>query len=474
MEVVLGIDLGTSYFKLALVDRAGTLRGLGRVFVPKDEGDGTRCELPVERFWNLLREGLSQACREGGVQPSDICAVAYSSQANSFLLLDASDEPLTPLVLWPDHRDTPVAPSIRELFQRDDFLLTTGLGIDAGPGLCVSKLAWFRKHQPNIWSRTRRVMTISDYLSFALTGRTVGDMGTAALMAVLDLKGHRWWEEALGALKLSRSLLSDVLVPGTVAGVVQGDVAQSMGLRPGIPFAVGSLDHHVASTGVGHIAQMSESTGTVLACLHSTREYRPRPDCCLGPGFGSGEYYELAFNDNGAVGMEWYQRRFAPDHSLPELDSLAESVAPGCDGLIALPEAFKEDGLGGFRHVTVRHGHGHFIRALMESTAFSLSRLVGHLRGDDLPARIAATGGGARSSVWLQIKADVLGVEVVTALCREPACLGAGMLAAMAAGWFQSLADAGRSWIAIEQRFTPDAARSRAYAEWAQQYRQEL
>ena len=121
MEYVLGIDLGTSYFKVGLFDRSGELCGFGRVFVSKDTDNGGRCELPVDRFWSLLRQALGQARKQAQAQAEDIRGAAYSSQANSFLLLDKKDEPLTPLILWPDSRVEKVDPAVKKLWRRDDY-----------------------------------------------------------------------------------------------------------------------------------------------------------------------------------------------------------------------------------------------------------------------------------------------------------------------------------------------------------------
>ena len=328
MELFLGIDLGTSYFKAGLFDTNGVLRGLGRKFVEKDTGDGVKCELPVDYFWSLLQQCIAEAYQQAKVKPEDIKAVSYSSQANSFLLLDNNDEPLTPLILWPDSRVEKVDPAVQELWHRDDFLKTTGLGVSNSAQFCVAKLRWFQQNQPNLWSRANRIMTISDYLTFTLTRRTVGDTGTASLLGLLDLQKQQWWDDALQMLGLSLSQLSTPLKPGTVAGELNNDGAQHLYLKTGIPFALGSLDHHVAAigAGAGQITDLSESTGTVLACLHYSKEYHPKADCCMGPGLCGYNYYQLAFNDNGAGSLEWYQKRHATNLSINELMQMAASV----------------------------------------------------------------------------------------------------------------------------------------------------
>ena len=115
MDLVLGIDLGTSYFKLGLFDRSGDLRGLGRVATPTKTPNGSICEVPVNDFWSSLRSGLATALQQASARAEDIRAMGYSSQANSFLLLDGHDRPLTPLILWTDVRTGTVTPDAKRV-----------------------------------------------------------------------------------------------------------------------------------------------------------------------------------------------------------------------------------------------------------------------------------------------------------------------------------------------------------------------
>lgn len=468
MDLVLGIDLGTSYFKLGLFDRDGALRGLGRVAVDKETGDGTLCELPVARFWALLRKGFTQALEQAGASGSQVKAVAYSSQANSFVLLDRRGEALTPLILWPDRRAGKLPPELEAFALDPAFMSMTGIGVAPSPQFCIPKLHWLRHHEPAAWAQTHLVLNICDYLTFALTGRAASDMGTSALLGLLDLRHGAWWPSALQAAGLEAGQLPEPLRPGTCAGRVCAEGAERLGLTPGAPLAVGSLDHHVAAlgAGVGQVAEFSESLGTVLACLHYTQDYAPRPACCLGPGLGGYAFYELAFNNHGAGVLERYQSRHASGESLADLDRAAAGVAPGSDGLLAGPGACAGLGLEGFSNLKPEHHHGHCFRALMEGISLHLVDIVGTLCGDRVPARIAATGGGARSDVWLQLQADLLGVEVVRTVCREPACLGAALLCAQHAGWFSTLEQACQAWISVDRVFRPQPVAQQAYAAW--------
>jgi xylulokinase len=432
MELVLGVDLGTSYFKLGLFTPQGRLCGLGRVKVPKRTDDSNRCELSVELFWATLKEGLVQALEQAQATPKDIQAVSYSSQANSFLLLDANDQPITPLVLWPDLRAKELEPKLSQFWARADFLSTTGKGV-MGPESYAAKLLWFQKEAPDLWARSARVMSISDYFTFGLTGQYVGDQGTASLLGIWDLPNGRYWPEALEILSLTPEQLSQPLSPATVAGSVTSVGAKLLGLLQEIPLAVGSLDHHMAAigAGVGEIADCSESTGTVMACLNYQPTYQPRKDCVMGPAHLGKGFYQLAFDGDGTGTLDWYKNSYAPNYTYDELSQQAQSISPGADGLIAKSHAQSYPELTGFENVSDRHHHGHFVRAIMEQKARLLKKLVDQLCDSKPPDRIIATGGGARSDVWLKIKSEIIGVEFVTTSCEEPACRGAATFASM-------------------------------------------
>ena len=192
----------------------------------------------------------------------------------------------------------------------------------------------------------------------------------------------------------------------------------------------------------------------------------------MGPGTCGEGYYQLAFDGNGAGGLEWYQQTRAPGISIPKLVEMAEGVPPGSAGLFAMPSCSQYSGLEGFRGVRPEHSHGHFVRAIMESTAATLAALVRRLCGADRPGRIVATGGGARSDLWLQIKADLLGTELVSTQCEEPACMGAAMLAAAAAEWFANPRDASAAWAAAGRSFAPRVTEQGFYASWYERHLQ--
>ncbi len=455
MTLLLGIDLGTSYFKVGLFDESGALRGLGRVAVSARAPQPGRVELAVETFWELLRRGLATALAEAGATAGQIAGVAYSAQANTFLLLDARDAALTPLVLWTDTRATELGDSWRQFTLTEEFGRMAGF-TGSSANAAAAKWRWFQKHQPEVWARTRSVMTVSDYFTFALTGERVGDAGTAALLGTFDLHAQAWWPEALAHYALADKQLSRPLRPGSPAGKTTAAATQLLGLPAGLPFAVGSLDHHVAAlgSGVGSVADAGISTGTVLAAIALTGKVRPQVRCYHGLHFTGAGFFRLVFDPAGAGQLEEFQQKFAPDRSVDQLIALAEKSPAGARP-VHLPRAGDSE-----------EDQAIFTRFILERIAFDQRRLLQRLQ-DDAPVRsVVASGGAARSSVWLQIKADLLGIPVRSQVAPESACLGAAMLASVAAGVHANLPAAARTMGHAGREYLPDPARATVYRDW--------
>ncbi|HBE43214.1 MAG TPA: hypothetical protein DDW27_18835 [Bacteroidales bacterium] len=458
MGLFLGLDLGTSYFKAGLFDEKGRLKGLGRQPVPKYTGDGTICELSVSVFWKTLRDCVEEAMQSAYTTPGDILALSYSSQANSFILLDNRDQHITPLILWPDKRaeKTNLPHWISQ--NKEEFINKTGFGIDPNYELSVSKIYWFQKERPEIWERVNRLLSISDYLTYELTGGSFSDTSTASLTGLLDVTAGQWWDKSLRSFNLSSDYLSLPLRTGIFAGVLTRSGAKLIGLKSGIPYFMGGLDHHCAAIGCGVplTNSISESTGTVLACVSYSRAFSPQPYRFIAPGLSSGDFFQMAFNDNGAYSLEWYQKTFASEYSIAELLEMAKHINKGSEELVALPCAYKSQGLTGFRNITPAHNHGHFVRALLESTAASLACLIRSVRDPHFSGEVISTGGGAKSDLWIKIKADILKTVFLIPECNETACLGAAMIGAKGTGEFGDWNELTEKWIRFKEIVKPE------------------
>lgn len=432
MPLYLGIDLGTSYFKVGLFDAAGVRKGLGRVRIETSEPAAGQCVLSVDAFWRLLRTACRQALADANVSAAEIAAVSYASQANSFVLLDSTASPLTPIIIWTDARGEPVEPELAQFADSDAFHATVGFRGVAGQ-YALAKWRWFARVHPELWARAAHVMTISDFLTFALTGERVGDASTAAFLGLYDLHRHGWWAEALAVAGVSRRQLSTPLRPGQPCGRTTAQADELLGVPVGIPFAVGGLDHHVAAigAGVGWVADASISTGTVLAALTLVDTVVPTRGCYHGPHVGGHRFYRLAFDPAGASQLESYQRQHAPDKSITELIALAE-------------EASHRGSHGSSPFDAGKSNHGVEVLRIFQRLAQTQGELLRRVLLGSPARAIAATGGGAQSAFWMQITARELGVPLVGQATSELACLGASMFAAASAGEFHDINEASR------------------------------
>ena len=475
MSFFLGMDLGTSFFKAGVFDETGKMHGLGRYPVKKNRSDGNICELNALLFWKTLHLAIQQAIKDANISPKQINALSYSSQANSFILLDEFDTPLTPLILWNDERVVNESVQLKELLSRQDFLYKTGLGISPGKHSLIAKIGWIQSQQPHLWKKVRRIMSISDYLVFVLTANLISDMSTSSMTGLLNVQEGEWWRDALDATGIDKKQLSNLSNVGNPVGHLTGKGAELVGLSPGILMFSGGLDHHMVAIGAGipYSGNISESTGTVLACVNYRNEYKPLPGVNIARGLDENHYFQMAFNTNGAMALDWYQSNHAPDFSIPELVAMAEKVTPGCEGLVAKPSANKYEGLKGFTGVNNNHTHAHFVRAILESTSLSLGELMKDLNGQETTA-IVPSGGGARSRLWLQIKANMLNRAFLLPDSGELACKGAAMLSIVGTSFFKSMDEAIQNQKLFKETIYPDPVQQKKYKAWINDIKKQL
>jgi xylulokinase len=253
-----------------------------------------------------------------------------------------------------------------------------------------------------------------------------------------------------------------------VVGVITAGAAAATGLQVGTPVVGGAGDQAANAVGVGAVAPGigAMSVGTSGVVFVPTARPAIEPDgllsafCHAVPGM----WHLMGVTMSAAGSLKWLREELAPDRSWDELTALAEPIPPGSEGLLFLPYLSGErtphpDPLarGAFVGLTVRHGLGHMVRAVLEGVAFSL-RDVFELVSATAPDRLRelrASGGGTNSTLWKQIIADVLGVPISLTRTAEGVASGAGILAAVGAGWYPSVGEACDAMVKVTATTTP-------------------
>jgi len=473
----LGLDVGGTGAKAGVFDAAGRRLGQGHVtYVPSVSPEG-HAEISIERIYEAARDAARQAVAEAGVP---VAALAISSQGQTFVSLDASDRPLHPAILWYDSRASKEA---EELRARVASLGAPELARGITAIAVAPKIRWLRRYCPKAMERARRYLLLPDYLNYRLTGEAVTDPSTASSTGLYAYDLPDYPPAALAAAEIDRAQVARIQPSGTSVGRVRPEMAAEWGLSPETLVGVGTNDQYAGALGVGNCRPgiLSETTGTCLALVTLARRLpEPMPPGLLGGRFPIPEYYfALAYSKTAGLVLEWFRRVLASGKSMAELDAMAAGVLPGSRGVVMLHHF---DGMvsprpnpgarGAFLGLSLSHTAADLYRSILESIAFSLRENL-ELLGDvglrvDV---IRAIGGGARSDLWLQMKADLCGLPVERPEVTEAATLGSAMLAATGAGRYASLAEASDRCYRAARTFAPNGRAQQQYQEAYAAYR---
>jgi len=482
---ILVVDLGTTYFKTTLFDRNGRLCDTCRLAPPVKKGTGPICrngrvgashkldlspfslELDVDGFEGAISGGIAELGdrTRGGL--ADVEAITFATQTNSFVLLDAGDRPLTPIILWPDRRAADLEPEVCRRCALPEFAATTGIP-QVNCQFMLAKLLWLRQHYPDIWKQTAKLCLISDYLTLLLTGRHVTEAGAAGLTGLLDIHRCRWWPETVSRFEISEHWLPEVVRAATDLGPIDSSAAQRFGLPETCRFVVGCLDQYAGAIGSGNVepGTISETTGTVLATVQCADRFVADLGRAVfqGPAFRDRLFWRMAFGDVSANYLHWYRDQLPGRPDFDQLTVSAGQIEPGAGGLKLRTDVALSDAKSAsvFEGMTPRHTPGHAVRCIMEAVAWSLGDQVTALSRGVLPTEIRSTGGAARSDVWLQIKADVLGIAMTATECAEPTSLGAAILAE-AALCETDVRSVAQQWVRLRSPHRPDPQRQQLY-----------
>jgi xylulokinase len=431
MVKVLTFDLGTTYFKVCLFDDDAKLVARSRVAVPVQRPTADRAELPVAAFCRVLAGAVQDVSRQVN-NLRDVSRIGFSTQANSFTLLDERSEPLLPFLLWTDRRARDTVDPLIDLMAQPEFFSLTGVA-ELDHLFLTAKFHWLHRFQPQIVSRARRLCCIGDYLVWWLTGNHLTEAGAAGLTGLVDIHRLLYRADALRRIELPIEWLPEILRAGREAGPIRSERIEEWGLAEDCRLSMGCLDQYAGAIGAGNTQSggVSETTGTVLATVHCTDSWSDahRPGVFRGPSFAEGMYYEMVFSELSAGVLERYRNALPDRPSFAELDMMASAVPAGAEGLRLQQDAARRSAEDMFLNRTAKHHRGHEVRTILEAVACELNRQVKLLCGEYKPAVVRAAGGGANSKLWLKIKSDTLDCPVQAVDCPEPTSLGAAMLA---------------------------------------------
>jgi len=492
---VLAIDLGTSGPKAAVVDAAGRTPGTARAWVETVVGPGGVAEQDPLLIWEAVKSAAVAALAASGVDREDVVAVICSSQYSSIVGVDRDGLPTSNLVLWQDHRGT--KKDLRRLptFPRrvDSPLdLLRWLRVHGLPpiadGLSLAHMRHLKFSRPDVYERTAWLLEPMDYVTMRLTGRATANQASAFMYLMTDnrrLDITDYEPRLVAASLIDREKLPELVPMDAIVGTLLPDVADELGLSPRTSVVTGLNDTQAGGVGSGaftgtHAAVSVGSTSVMITHVDFKRT-DVRNGILSMPSPVPDTYFVMAENGMAGAALERFLTNivYGSDHfsdaaghdRYEALQRVAGGVPAGSDGLLFLPwlsgsMAPSEDGQmrGGFLNISTRTTRGDMARAVLEGVSQNLRWVRGPVQAfaKRTFSHYSIYGGGARSDLWCQIMADVLGAPVHQLdNCDYTVSVGAGLLA------FERLGDLGFDDISAQVRtrrvFDPDPRNTATY-----------
>lgn len=494
-QYLIGVDLGTSAVKAALYTAAGALVAQAGAEIPLYHPQPGVVEQENDDFYAAAAQTVSRCLSASGIDPRRVAAIAFDSQMAGIGSITDDFRPATRFDSWLDMR---CQPYIEQLDKHHGDRITRLTGC---PPTCNHgpKMLWWQHEQPDAFRRIARFVTPAGYVA----GRMAALRGEGAFMdytfihfsAACDAQAGAWSGELCALLGLDQNKLARIVAPWDIIGEVSAVAARDFGLAPGTPIAAGAGDTAAGALGAGIVraGMLFDTAGTAAVLAGCTDRFTPdvgHRALLLMRSVLPGLWNPLAYTAGGGLALRWFRDQFynslhgqpqpAADDLYDAMAAAAEGIAPGADGLFFSPHLGgricpAEPAMrGAWIGFSWGHTQAHFLRAVLEGVAFEYAyylRILRKLLPELELTEARVIGGGARSRVWNQIKADVLGVPFQPLQRSEFATWGCALIAGHAVGLFPDLAEAAARTTAPQgQPAQPHPQRSAVYQPLADEY----
>ncbi|MDA1190979.1 MAG: xylulokinase [Candidatus Poribacteria bacterium] len=491
MDLLIGVDIGTSGTKSILINERGDLLASATEEYPLSTPRPKWSEQDPEHWVQATIHTIRQVIDKSGVKADDIKGLGFSGQMHGLVLLDANHRVLRPAILWNDVRTTDQCRYITETLGNETLLNETCN--PALEGFTAPKILWVRDHEPQVYERARHVLLPKDYVRFRLTGDVAMEVSDAAGTLLFNVRERRWSKKVLDGLQIPTEWMPPAYESVDICGRVTAEIADKTGLKAGTPIVGGGADNACGAVGTGIVSagKVSASLGTsgvVQAHLDEPSAdpaMRAHTFCHAVPN----KWYTMGVMLSAAGAFRWFRDALCQPEKWQEdniganaYDLLTQQAAEapvGSEGLIFLPYLTGErtphadaNAKGVYFGLTLRHGKNEITRATMEGITYGMRDSLEIIRSLGVNvSEIVATGGGAKSNFWRQMQADIYNAPVVTITQAEGPAFGAAILAGVGTGVFESCEAAAEALITPDSRVEPDAKRAAIYDRYYRVYR---
>jgi len=488
---LLGLDVGTTGAKAVAFDLGGGILGQAYQEYPwLHLGEG-KVEMEPEKVWEAVKVVVQAATREaGGRDP--VRAIAVSSMGEGVTAVDREGNPLRNSIVSFDSRTEEQVGWWEENMGRERIFGITGMGLH--PMYTINKVMWIKKHEPEIYAQASRFLCFEDFAIFKLCGEAMIDYSLAGRTMAFDVVKGCWSREMLEAAGIEERLLAKPVPSGTVAGKIRREVADELGLREDVAIVTGGHDQPCGALGTGVVSggMAVNSTGTV-ECVTAAFEKPLLSDSMLRYNFccyhhaNPGMYLTIGFSFTGGSLLRWYRDNLGWEESEEAertgrdvYEVIISKATAGPVDLFVQPHFtvtanpwFDPHSTGAILGLTLATSKGDIIKAMLEGLGYEMRLIMTLLEECGVGIReLRCIGGGAKSPIWLQLKADLFGREVKTVEVSEATCLGAAILAGVGIGEYANAAEAARELVKVKETYEPRPELAEEYERRFEIYRQ--
>ncbi len=484
---LIGIDIGTTNVKSVLFHEDGTKIAEHSMEYPLRLVKPGWAEQDPRDWWEAAAATLVRVTAESGVDKKDIAGIGVSSQAPTLIPVDRDGNVLRNALIWMDRRSQPETDFLEQRIGSQKVKRITGNRID--PYYLSSKILWYKKHEPELYQKTNKILQINGYINYMLTGEVTTDISHASLMGVYDVKQNRWSGELAELIGYDTDLFPPVYENAHVIGTVCEKAAELTGLSTSTAVVCGTVDGAAATLEAGavEIGDAVEMTGTSTVlniCTDRWRDpgllfemYHGLKDMLMICGASSATGASLKwFKDNLYRGEETEN----PEQCSPyeQMNQKAAGAKAGSNKLIFLPYMAGERSpvwdsyaRGVFFGLNLNTKPEEMIRAILEGSAYSLRHNIDEAKKIGVTIReLRSVGGGSKSDIWLKIKASVLNMPVVVPDISTGAPFGGAIIAGSGLGIYKNPGKFAKEVTKIRKIVEPDEEWNKVYNELYEAY----
>jgi xylulokinase len=470
----LALDVGTTSVKAAAIAEDGAALAEARAGYGTSRPDPGHVEQDPEAWWGATVEAVRRLLSGDGVEAAEVAGVGLSGMAATHVLLDHDGRVLRPAILWQDMRAVREAEELVGALGEARIRAAFGADLPLTAAAQAARMLWLARHEPQVWERTAAILGAKDYVAFRLTGELATDPTSVSGFA--SLVDGRLAPDMAHATRTDPALLPPVLPPHGVAGVMTAAAAEATALPAGTRVVIGMMDSWCAMVGSGvrGTGDAFDTAGTAeVVGVAGPRCPRTTTATIYRLPFLTGVDVIYGVTQCGTDAFTWYAELLgqSSQEGFERLGAAAAAVPPGSGGLLFLPHLEGERSpfsdaraRGSFLGVHRRHGEGQLARAVLEGVAYSVRHVLEASEAEaGLEAQaLVVAGGGAKSRLWNQIKADVLQRPLMMPRVLDAGSVGAAVLARAGIEGIE-LIDAIDAMVGVAATFEPDAERARHY-----------